>query len=278
MSVNNNLYECQHCFKRFTRNQGLQRHLKIPSKTCAKIRETINEKNRQTQQELNEKMEELNEKMNEKMEEKLEEKDKTHLETIKQLVHTKPGIRNRKQALLDIQARNEEVVTFEDVIANTEIPEDWLRETVKEFARGDLKIFEKYFFKELPRQKWCFRIRDAARDRYQYFDGTDWITVPLKQIAKIFCEQMWHKYQFLLREKHSKLAEVNEKWPCSFIDFDNPNRAKNQYEFDLVSSIYQDESRHAAELLCGYGGTLRKDIVKGLRPMFSKYLAKTKKK
>jgi hypothetical protein len=275
--VDNPIY-CKKCYQIFLDNTSLQRHIKKNTNNCYNsnllIINAVNDVidrhrndfiNQKTMYEdaLDEQKNVLEQK-NElifDLEKKIKYLEEKHKLEIVNLIHTRPNIKDRMAVYNNMQSR-EIVANFETVVETTPLDIQTLRNCLKNGYEGDLLLFKKIFFDNLSKESRCIKIRDFARDKYQIFDGQEWLTVTLNHIVEQFMSQIFERYKPVIAEKHAKQAEVDEKFPKW------KYKKKNMAEFDRINDLYVDESTHFSELATMDLNHLVK-IKTGIRSMIS---------
>ena len=94
----------------------------------------------------------------------------------------------------------------------------------------------------MPKESRCIRIKDFARDKYQVFDGKEWLTVTLNYICEQYMLRIFEQYRPVIDEKQEKLNQINERYPR----WKYPK--KNMFAFDNITDMYATETTHFGEL------------------------------
>jgi hypothetical protein len=217
---------CEFCMQTFNRNDNLIRHLNNRPESCIERERLINERVAQKTQVL---------------EQKIKEHETRFEKTVDELIHSNPGIRNRKKVVDDLEAQKK-IPNFETIITTAEISIEQLRIALKLGAEGDLLLFKKIILDPYTQKTRCIKIRDEARDKYQIFDGKEWVTVKLGYIVEKIMDQCRERYIPVIKEKHAKLDEIDSKIP----PWKYPK--KNMKAYDAINDQYIDESKHYGEL------------------------------
>lgn len=191
------MIECPKCGALFTRKYNMLRHQEHDKETCEEV-----EKRLQLKIEL------AKEEVRKEYEQRLtsiEEKNKTVIDS---LIHAPIGVKNR-QRVIDNNNASEKIRNFERVVNCTEIPAATLRKTVELMADGDILLFRRIFIDNVKPEQRCLRVKDFAREKFEYFDGTTWVTTTLTYIAEHFASRLHSKYKFLIFEKYRKVQEID---------------------------------------------------------------------
>lgn len=251
---NQKTIHCEQCCRTFTRTSDLDEHKKNPPKTCYASSIIINKLIDQQRNALiaqkdmfeatiYDQVSVIEQKNNQIfcLEQKIKDLEEKHKLEILNLIHVQPGIKNRTNAYNNVKSQ-ETVANFETIIETTPLDIQTLRNCLKNGYEGDLLLFKKIFFDTIPKESRCIKIRDFARDKYQIFDGQEWLTVTLNYIVEQFMSQIFERYKPVIAEKHAKQAEIDEKFPKW------KYKKKNMIEFDRINDLYVDESTHFSEL------------------------------
>lgn len=238
-------YECEYCYKVFTRMDNLGQHLKNRPDSCVKTEQRVKEK-------LEEKLNVTAEKAKKEgyleaskiYENKIADLHQSQTETIKEIVSCPPSIRSRKKKLEDIQSRKK-IQNFETILETANFDISVIRNCCNALADGDIVMFKRAVIDNTPKEEQCVRIRDFARDKYQYFNGFDWETIPLRLVAEKFMDQLYAQYKkIILGEKHKEIDELDKKyprWDPKYTDYNNKT-------FNEITDRYMDASYHYAAL------------------------------
>lgn len=226
MESDNDEFVCEFCMQTFNRVDSHARHIKNRPDSCIERERLINDKFAQKTQEL---------------EQKIKEQEVRFEKTVDELIHSERGIKNRKKVVEDLESQKK-IPNFETIITTADISMEQLRNTFKLGAEGDLLLFKKIVLEPYTQKTRCIRIRDGARDKYQIFDGDEWVTVKLGYIAEKIMDQCRERYIPVIKEKHAQLDEVDKKWPPW------KHNEKNMKAYAEITDRYTDESRHYAEL------------------------------
>lgn len=160
----------------------------------------------------------------------------------------------------DIQSRKK-IKNFETILADSNFDIKVIRNCCNAEADGDIVMFKRAIIDNTPKEEQCVRIRDFARDKYQYFNGSDWETVSLRFITEMFMDQLYEQYKkIILGEKHKEIDELNIKYPR----WDPKYTDLNNTEFDAITDKYSDASYHYSSLAV-YSDDLRNDISTGIK-------------
>lgn len=130
-------------------------------------------------------------------------------------------------------------------------------------AAGDIILFRKIYIDYTEPQFRCIRVKDFGRDKYQYFDGTEWVTTTLTFIAEYFANELHKKYKFMIFEKSDRIAEIDRMYPG--MDF----AEQNAQEIDDITVNYAKITEHVTKL-----GVLDSDFIneikRGIRGVIGK--------
>lgn len=197
MSENNETFECPKCKESFTRKDNLARHQQRDKKKCEEAEKKLRHMIELAKDEVRK---EYEQRLN-----SIEEKNKTVIDS---LIRAPIGVKNR-QRVVDNNNALEKIRNFERVVMCTEIPEETLRETVELMADGDILLFRRIFIDNVKPEHRCIRVKDFAREKYEYFDGFTWVTTTLTWIAEHFASRLHSKYKFLIFEKALKVKDID---------------------------------------------------------------------
>ena len=197
MSENNETFECPKCKESFTRKDNLSRHQQRDKKKCEEAEKKLQHMIELAKDEIRK---EYEQRLN-----SIEEKNKTVIDS---LIRAPVGAKNR-QRVVDNNNALKKIHNFERVVTCTEIPEKTLRETVELMADGDIILFRRIFIDNIKLEDRCIRVKDFSREKYEYFDGTTWVTTTLTWIAEHFASRLHAKYKFLIFEKAQKVKDID---------------------------------------------------------------------
>jgi hypothetical protein len=180
---------------------------------------------------------------------------------IDNLVNTQPGPKERRRVIENFEAQGK-ILNFENVVRKTKIPEDVLRVTVELMAEGDIILFRRIFIDHVDPQFRCIRVKDFAREKYEFFDGETWVTTTLTNIVDQFAKALHSKYKFLIMEKAKKVSKIDNKYhPYN----DSEKIAK---EIDDICIEYANITEHVTKL-----GIQDQDFMNEIKRGISGYLA-----
>lgn len=184
--------------------------------------------------------------------------------SFQELLNCSATTRSRKKKMEDIQCRGK-IKNFEKILEIANLDIAVIRNCCNSDADGDIVMFKRAVIDNTPKEEQCVRIRDFARDKYQYFNGVDWETVPLKFIAESFMDQLWYQYQkIILGEKKKEISELNANYPR----WDPRYTEYNNNQFDAITDKYYNASHHYSSLgICC--DTLKSNIMKGIKALIT---------
>lgn len=256
----NTIY-CEKCYQIFQDVQSLQRHTRKNTNSCyqsyllicQKIdeqRNVVTELKTQLEALCEEHIDELNlkdrqikvlEEQKKEFDQKMKDLEEKHKLEITNLIYVQPGVKNRTDVYENIKSQKV-VSNFETLIDSTNIDIKTLRSALKLGVEGDLLLFKKIFFDNFTKETCCIRVRDFARDKYQVFDGKEWLTVTLDHIVDQFMLKVFSKYKPVIAEKHAQQDAVDEKYPRW------KYKKRNMEEFDRINDMYTEETTHYGTL------------------------------
>lgn len=195
-----NLVECPKCNELFTRRDNMLRHQERDKKKCDEAEKRLQHRLELARDEVR--------KDYERRLTNIEEKNKTVIDS---LIHTPSGVKTRQRIVANTIAQ-EKICNFERVVKCTIIPEKTLRETVELMADGDVILFRRIFIDNVKPEERCIRVKDFAREKYEYFDGKMWVLTTLTWIVEHFASRLHSKYKFLVFEKCKKVDEIDRMY------------------------------------------------------------------
>jgi hypothetical protein len=249
----NDLLRCEKCGSTFSRKQELDNHLSTQPKICKKIEAFILEKLTNVSKEHTNSINII------------QENNKKVVDT---LIHAPIGVKTRQKVIQNIETiEKNKVFNFEKVVYRTEIPISVLRNTVELLADGDVILFKRIFIEHVEPQNRCIRVKDFGRDKYEYFDGSVWVTTTLTYIIEQFANELHKKYKFMIFEKSDHIAEIDRMYPVE--DYPDQNIA----EIDEITVRYAKITEHVTKL-----GILDTDFIneikRGVRGLLANPLPK----
>jgi len=243
---------CPYCGQEFTRKSTLKRHLENRPGKCFKLSvqymETVIQK----------KQDDLIEK-----EKEIEELKEQHEKVVNELVNSTSVIKERKKILKNIASRGQ-IPNMHDVIPKADIPIQDVRLALHLIDEGDIFLFKKYFVEGLAPENRCIRILDFARDKCEYFDGHDWVVVPLMYVAEMLLQDLEVKYRVVIKEKKAELDEVDR----TYNRWREETKYLNYAEYDTVTQKYENESYHYSLITSG-DESHRKHFANGIKKLLS---------
>lgn len=234
---NEKKYECTHCMQQFGRKRHLSTHIKDRPLICFDI-----------EKRLKIYKERIIAEMKKEFEIERSKSDKTHEKVVDQLVHTKVDVRTRKKVVEDVIAQKK-IPSFQSVLDNAH--KEYTLEQLKNYIRldgeGDVIIFKELFIDKPEPDERCIRVCDHARDKYEIYDGNQWVTIKLRDIVDIIMDKFADLYYPVIAEKRRMLDEVDKKYPRysgkeSIIEM-------NTQVYNEVSDMFRSATEHRAGLL-----------------------------
>lgn len=258
MSTNNKIY-CPKCGETFSRERRLTEHLEKKTIRCKTVEEFISAKTAGIEMKIEERVRADYEK-------RLTIIQENKNKIADALVNAPPGAKLRKKIVQNIEAENI-ILNFETVVQKTEIPKSVLRETVELMSDGDVILFKRIFIDHVPQNLRCIRVKDFARDKYEYYDGSVWVTTTLTYIVEQFANRLHSKYKFLIFEKANKIEEIDNMY--SFKDYPEENAA----EIDELTVQYAKVTEHVTKLGVNDYDFIN-EIKRGIRGLLNKPASK----
>jgi transcription elongation factor Elf1 len=240
-------FNCPKCNLSFTRERNLNRHLKKNTENCRLLEQQRLKEAEQIKTEYERRINVIEEKKN---------------NVIERLANVPGTIKEKRQVIQNLSADGK-IIDFEKAVFRTEIPKSVLRNTVELMSAGDIILFRKIYIDYIEPQYRCIRVKDFGRDKYQYFDGTEWVTTTLTFIAEHFANELHKKYKFMIFEKSDRIAEIDRMYPG--MDF----AEQNAQEIDDITVSYAKITEHVTKL-----GVLDSDFIneikRGIRGVIGK--------
>jgi phage FluMu protein Com len=190
--------KCKKCNKIFTKARNLRRHLKENPENCKKIQDSIKHSIKDTSK-----------KIEEDYEQRLTIIQENNKKVVDALIHAPAGVKNRQRVIENVNAQENKIRNYETVVASTEIPEETLRKTVELMAEGDIILFRRIFIDHVKPELRCIRVKDFARDKFEFFDGKTWVTTTFTWLVEHFAQELHKKYKFLIFEKAQKVKDID---------------------------------------------------------------------
>jgi hypothetical protein len=244
MSSNDKKIICPKCNELFTKQKNLKRHLK--NNNCDRIQQLLKKETEKIKNVYEQRINDIEEKKN---------------NVIEKIVNTPGAIKEKRQVVQNLDA--EKIQNFEKVVYCTTIPKEVLRNTVELMADGDVILFRRIFIDYVEPQLRCIRIKDFARDKYQYYDGTEWITTTLTYIIEHFANELHKKYKYLIFEKSDRIADADRTYPPRA----DPER--NAAEIDEITMRYAKITEHVTKLGINDADFIN-EIKRGVRGIINK--------
>lgn len=244
MSTNDKKIICPKCNESFTKQKNLKRHLK--NNNCDRIQQLLKKETEKIKTVYEQRINDIEEKKN---------------NVIEKIVNTPGAIKEKRQVVQNLDA--EKIQNFEKVVYRTTIPKEILRNTVELLADGDVILFRRIFIDHVEPQLRCVRIKDFARDKYQYYDGTEWITTTLTYIIEHFANELHKKYKYLIFEKSDRIADADRTYPPRV----DPER--NAAEIDEITMRYAKITEHVTKLGINDADFIN-EIKRGVRGIINK--------
>jgi len=226
---------CPYCGTKFNKRKQASRHINHRPDICKKIETVVNVQTAKITKSLSELRAEYEQRIN-----TIQEKNKKIVDTI---VNVPASVKNRQREVENVECQGK-IVNFERVMHRTIIPESVLRDTVDLMADGDILLFKRVFIEHTEEKMRCVRIKDFARDKYEYYDGKEWVTTTLDYIINHFAEELHKKYKFLIDEKWRKVKEIDAIFPPKYERFYEINAKK----VDDLSIEYANITEHVTKL------------------------------
>jgi hypothetical protein len=255
------LIECEYCFKEFTRPDNLNQHLKNRPVNCLKIEKRFQEMfDKKIKPYVDNAKAKGYLEASQQYENKIGDLQSTQTNIIQEIVNA-PSTISRKKKLEDIKSRNK-IKNFKTILKTTNFDIKTIRNCCFALADGDIVMFKRSIIDNTPKDEQCIRIKDFARDKYQYFNGSDWVTAPLKSITEMFMDQLYNEYKKVIIEKHKEIDEVDKKYPRRHPKYTDLNNK----EFDAITDKYFDASFHYSSLAV-YCDKFRTAIMNGIKEL-----------
>jgi hypothetical protein len=252
LEIKNN--KCPLCDEKFNTKREVYKHIKKRTENCKKIEAILAKKSAQIVSDYEQRINILQEK---------------NKKVVESLVHSKPSVKERRKVVENLEA-DSKILNFEKVVQKTEIPRSVLRNTVELMADGDVILFKRIFIDHVPPHLRCIRVKDFGRDKYEYFDGSVWVTTTLTYIIEQFANQLHSKYKFMVFEKYSAIEEIDSMY--SPVD----DAEKNAAEVDEITVRYAKVTEHVTKL--GIHETdLINEIKRGVRGLLAQTVSGLKK-
>jgi hypothetical protein len=218
--------KCPLCDEKFNTKRDVYKHIKKRTENCKKIEAILAKKSAQIVSDYEQRINILQEK---------------NKKVVESLVHSKPGVKERRKVVENLES-DSKILNFEKVVQKTEIPRSVLRNTVELMADGDVILFKRIFIEHVPPHLRCIRVKDFGRDKYEYFDGSVWVTTTLTYIIEQFANQLHSKYKFMVFEKYNAIEEIDSIY--SPVD----DAEKNAAEVDEITVRYAKVTEHVTKL------------------------------
>jgi len=223
--------------REFPRKYNLDRHLENRGEKCLSVETRIKKK----------------------MDKEIQAVKEKHETVVNELVNSTSVIKERKKILKNIESRDK-IVNMRTIIPEADIPIEELRASLHNVHGGDIILFKKYFVENIEPNDRCIRVRDFARNKYEYFDGQDWVVVPLNYIAELILKDLEVRYRVVIHEKLEKLKQVDQTWNR----FREETKFRNYKEYDAVTQQYENETTHFS-LLSSRDKTFRKEFAQEIK-------------
>jgi hypothetical protein len=256
LSIENN--KCSICATAFENRRVALRHLKYRTDNCKKIESLINKA-----------IEDSMQKLKSVYEQRINIIEEKKNNVIEKIVNAPGAIKEKRQVVQNLDAEDK-IQNFEKVVYCTTIPKEILRNTVELMADGDVILFRRIFIDHVEPQYRCIRIKDFARDKYQYFDGTEWITTTLTYLIEHFANELHKKYKYLIFEKSDRITDVDRMYPPRV----DPER--NAAEIDEITMRYAKITEHVTKLGINDADFIN-EIKRGVRGIINKPMLIDKK-
>lgn len=228
--MNKNIHsnQCPYCEDYFENSRQVDKHIQKNTAACKKIRELLAKKEAIVRAEYEQRINTI------------QEKNKKIVDTI---VNIPASVKNRQHEVENLEGQGK-IRNFERVMHCTKIPESVLRDMVDLMADGDVLLFKRVFIEHTEPHLRCVRVKDFARDKYEYYDGKEWVTTTLDYIVNHFAEDLHKKYKFLIDEKWKKVKEIDAIFPPKYERFYETNAQK----VDELSVEYANITEHVTKL------------------------------
>jgi hypothetical protein len=219
---------CPHCDEEFENSKQVKDHIRKNTSSCQKIRNILAKKEASIKAEYEQRINII------------QEKNKKVVDAI---VNVPASVKDRQRELENVEGQGK-IANFERVMHCTKIPQEVLRDTVELMADGDVILFKRVFIEHTEPDLRCVRVKDFARDKYEIYDGTAWVTTTLDHIVRVFAEDLHKKYRFLIDEKYKKVREIDLLFPPKYERFYKINAEK----VDELSIEYANITEHITKL------------------------------
>ena len=227
------IYNCQYCFKNFTRNDSLIRHQK---NTCPLAR---NQPLCQTISILAKQIDELKEKQIADSKEKSEKLEKQEKEIAE--LKDKPQINNQILQMICIGNNDNYLDMLTEQWNNFDQALKYIKDCALSSLSGDCKLIEKIYFASMcssPLNNPPIRFIDKGRTKIEYFNEKKEKVVDTKEL---FCKKIANNLQnsYLKGVNYLISRNLNDKLcPNKFLE-EYDLQTWNQHIYDLSDQYYQ---------------------------------------